>query len=116
MPRIRLLANSTQTSGTAISAADAAGNPAFAVSAGDVVPVSIDAAGWANGDSIAGSDWDSPDGLTISGDTLDGADASCQAAVPVSAMPQRYYRLRHRFTLAGGPVRNTLIWLVAEGR
>lgn len=115
MPRIRLLADTAQASGTAISAADGAGNPGFAVAPGDLVPVVIDATGWANGDSVTGSEWDSPDGLTLSSRALAGNFASCQAYVPSDVLAPRRYRLRHRFTLAGGPVRNTLVWLDARG-
>ena len=101
---------------SAPSGEDVAGNPIFDVGSGDLTAINIDATGWAGADSIASSAWDSPDGLAISSRALSGAVASCAAALPADDWGKSAYRVRNTLTLVSGPIRNTTVWLRAQGR
>lgn len=113
MPRMRLLADLAAAPGSAINGSDANGNPVFDVAPGDLVPVVLDATGWAGADSVASSAWESADGLTLSAQVLTGATASCAAYVP-DGNNRQAYRLHNTLTLSSGPVRRTLVWLRAR--
>ena len=116
MPRLRLLADLATANGSAIDGATWNGEPIFDARQGDVVPVVLDATGWAGGDSVTGSTWDSSDGVALSARALNGNVASCAAYVPEQGWWGRQaYRVRNTMTLANGAVRRTTIWLRAVG-
>lgn len=118
MPRLRLLADVADSHGTAPAGADRAGNWVFDVGAGEVVPLVFDAVGYVgNGDTIASSDWDGDDSLTISARTLAGNVASCLVAVPEGGQVwPGTHRVRNTLTLSSGRVRRTAVWLRAQSR
>lgn len=111
MPRLRLLADLATGQASGISGADAAGNPVFDVSAGDLVPVRLDAVGWAGEDSVTGSAWEADSGATLSAQVLSGSVASCQVYLPTDAGSRRAYWVENTMTLDSGPVRKTRVWL-----
>ena len=82
MPRLRLLADAASGQASGISGAAVDGDLEYDVASGDVVPVVLDATGWAGADSVTGSDWDATPGVTISFPALAGNVASCNAYVP----------------------------------
>jgi len=114
MPRIRLLADlAIATPGT--MGADDDLNPVYNVPPGELVPVVLDATGWAGADSVTGSDWAADNGLTLSSRTLSGTTAKCNAYVPEQLWRERPYRLQNTLTLDTGVTRKTTLWLRARG-
>lgn len=112
MPRLRLLADLATAQASGISGADADGNPIFDVAPGDLVPVRLDATGWAGADSVTGAAWDASDGAVLSARVLSGPVASCQVFLPESGA-RRAYRVDSTLTLSSGPIRKTTMWLRA---
>lgn len=116
MPRLRLLADSSLDAG-AIGGEDRSMNPVYDVGAGEVVPVVLDATGWAGSDTVSSSEWEAPDGATISARQLSGAVASCNVFVPDEIIGSRVsYKIRNTLTLGGGALRRTTVWLRAMSR
>ena len=117
MPRLRLLADLAQAQASGLSGIGADGAPVYDVAPGELVPLVMDATGWAGGDSVTGSDWDADADVTLSARALTGAVASCQALVPDTGGNWRGgYWVRNTLTLSTGPVRKTLVWLRAADR
>lgn len=116
MPRLRLLADLAQAQASGLSGVGADGAPVYDVAPGELVPLTMDATGWAGGSTVSASDWDADSGVTLSAKTLAGAVASCQAFIPDTADRRAAYWVQNTMTLSTGPVRKTLVWLRAADR
>jgi hypothetical protein len=116
VPRLRLLADLAAAQASGVSAYDPDGNSVYDVAPGNLIPVNLDATGWAGADSVASSAWESADGATLSSRTLSGSVASCNAYIPDDAVRRSAYRVRNTLTLSTGPTRSTTVWLRAVSR
>lgn len=117
MPRLRLLADSARSQASGAAGQDNFGNLVFDCGAGEVVPVVLDATGWAGADSVASSAWVSDDGAALSSRTLAGKVASCNAYVPGDQVYSgRAWRVTNTLTLNTGAVRKTTVWLRSQAR
>jgi hypothetical protein len=115
MPRLRLLAEGSVSPASNPALVDPSGAYIFEVAFGDVVPIVLDATGYAGGATVSTSVWSSPDGVTLTNPALTSPVASVLASVPGAGQLtfSNGYRVDNAMTLANGQVRNTRIWLRA---
>jgi hypothetical protein len=117
MPRLRLLASNARSLASDASGQDSDGNLVFDVGAGDTVQVRIDATGYLAGETITDSQWDAPDGAVLDNEAQSGAVCTVLATVEGSDLSVgRQYSVRHTVTTSAGRMRNTTLWLRAQGR
>lgn len=106
MPRHRLLADGKRCWA---SAATGSGDPLWRVRAGDVVPVVLDATGWVGLDALDQVEWCASPGVTLSGQTMSGAEAKCHAWVPAPGE----YPVSARLLASNGQVQHVTVHLRA---